>query len=74
MVSSQSIRLYILGKETMESQKEDSVAAGHFDWCTGGHHPNRWHRSSCYGYRHPRLHWTQGALCQHPIFPSSATV
>uniref|UniRef100_A0A671KG99 Uncharacterized protein n=1 Tax=Sinocyclocheilus anshuiensis TaxID=1608454 RepID=A0A671KG99_9TELE len=52
--------MYVLGKEAMESQEEDSVAAGHFDWCTGGHHSNRWHRSSCYGYRPSCLHWTQG--------------
>uniref|UniRef100_A0A8C9FQA1 Uncharacterized protein n=1 Tax=Pavo cristatus TaxID=9049 RepID=A0A8C9FQA1_PAVCR len=47
--------LYILGQKAMESQEEDSLAAGHADRRSRGHLPHCWHCHSCYGHWHPCL-------------------
>lgn len=58
--SIQPLRLYVLGQKAMESEKEDSLAAGHVDRGSRGHLPHRWHCHSCYGHWHPGVRWEEG--------------
>lgn len=64
----QSLRLYFLGKETMEQKEEDSLAT----WHTGGgpcwHCTHCWHSHPCHDYWHPSVCGKKGrVLEQSPI-------
>lgn len=65
---SQSVRLYFLGKETMEQEEEDSLATGN----TGGgpcrHCTHRRHSYPCHDYWHPCICGKEGeALEMHSL-------
>lgn len=50
--SAQSVRLYFLGKETMEQEEEDSLATRHTCWRPRWHCPHRRHSHTCHDYWH----------------------
>jgi len=55
-----SIWLYLLGKETMESQEKDHVADGNAHWCTSWYRFGSRCRPARYDDRYSNLCWQKG--------------
>lgn len=67
--SFQSIRLYFLGKETVEQEEEDSLATWHTCWRPCWHCPHCWHSHTCHDYWHPRVCREKGEVFGHLSAP-----
>lgn len=67
--SVQSIRLYFLGKETMEQEEEDSLATWHTCWRPCWHCPHCWYSHTRHDYWHPRVRRKKGEVFGHILAP-----